>query len=120
MKRYFIFILVGFLVLTLTSCRSFNKWFAKFQGDIDQEYKIQDADSRIYNYEWFYDQYGAIKSTAGKAKMLKGDDRTATILVLTDMIEKYNANASMSKTRGLWKSSDLPENIKLSDFIEEN
>ena len=99
--------------------RPFAKMDARFQNDIKQEYAVQDVKNRIQNYEWFYEQYEAIKSTSTKAKLSKGDEKTAITMILNDMIAEYNSRSKMTVTRAMWKSDSLPYQIDSKDFIEE-
>jgi len=60
-------LLFGSCILCLSGCnliRSANSELAKWNNDLDQEWKIQDSNKRLANYEWFYEQYGAINSIA--------------------------------------------------------
>ena len=99
--------------------RPFARMDARFQNDVKQEYAIQDVKNRIQNYEWFYEQYEAIKSTSTKAKLSKGDEKTAITMILNDMIAEYNSRSKMTVTRAMWKSDSLPYQIDSKDFIEE-
>lgn len=99
--------------------RPFAKMNARFQNDVKQEYAVQDVKSRIQNYEWFYEQYEAIKSTSTKAKLSKGDEKTAITMILNDMIAEYNSRSKMTVTRAMWKSDSLPYQIDSKYFIEE-
>ena len=99
--------------------RPFAKMDARFLNDIKQEYAVQDVKNRIQNYEWFYEQYEAIKSTSTKAKLSKGDEKTAITMILNDMIAEYNSRSKMTVTRAMWKSDSLPYQIDSKDFIEE-
>ena len=99
--------------------RSFAKFNSRFQNDIKQEYMIQDAKSRIQNYEWFYEQYEAIKSTASKVRLSEGSEKNSIRMVLADMISEYNARSRQTMTRANWKSDSLPYQIEEKDFLED-
>ena len=124
MKK-FLFILggcaIGILLLMLyyTFSRPFAKFNARFKNDIKQEYMIQDATSRIQNYEWFYEQYEAIKSTANKVKLSEGSEKNSIRMILADMISEYNARSRQTMTRANWKSESLPYQVNENDFLEE-
>ena len=53
-----------------------------WENDLAQEYRIQDVDNRLYNYQWFYDQYNACIATANNVKIL-GNERKQTLMVLS-------------------------------------
>lgn len=87
---------------------------ARVQGDIEQEYIIQDARTRISAYEWFYDQYEQIQATELKARIAKGAEEEAGIrMVLASMIAEYNAMARKAHTRAQWMPTDLPYQIEM-------
>lgn len=87
---------------------------ARVQGDIEQEYIIQDARTRVSTYEWFYDQYEQIQATELKARIAKGTEEEAGIqMVLASMIAEYNAMARKEHTRAQWMPADLPYQIEM-------
>ena len=87
---------------------------ARVQGDIEQEYIIQDARTRVSTYEWFYDQYEQIQATELKARIAKGTEEEAGIqMVLASMIAEYNAMARKEHTRAQWMPTDLPYQIEM-------
>lgn len=87
---------------------------ARVQGDIEQEYIIQDARTRVSTYEWFYDQYEQIQATEMKARIAKGTEEEAGIqMVLASMIAEYNAMARKEHTRAQWMPTDLPYQIEM-------
>lgn len=87
---------------------------ARVRGDIEQEYIIQDARTRISTYEWFYDQYEQIQATELKARIAKGTEEEAGIrMVLASMIAEYNATARKEHTRAQWMPTDLPYQIEM-------
>ena len=84
------------------------------QGDIEQEYIIQDARTRVSTYEWFYDQYEQIQATQLKAQIARGTEEEAGIqMVLASMIAEYNAMARKEHTRAQWMPTDLPYQIEM-------
>lgn len=89
---------------------------AVWGNDLAQEYKIQDVDNRLYNYQWFYDQYNACVATANNVKILDGEERKGTLMVLNSMISEYNSKASQTINAALFKGRDLPQRLALSDF----
>lgn len=87
---------------------------ARVRGDIEQEYIIQDARTRVSTYEWFYDQYEQIQATELKARIAKGTEEEAGIrMVLASMIAEYNAMARKEHTRAQWMPTDLPYQIEM-------
>ena len=90
--------------------------FATWENDIRQEFKVQDVDNRLYNYQWFYDQYQQCKATAQNAKLLEGDEQKGTLMVLNSMIAEYNSKSSQIVNAALFKADDLPYKLELSDF----
>lgn len=89
---------------------------AVWENDLAQEYRIQDVDNRLYNYQWFYDQYNACIATANNVKILEGDERKQTLMVLNSMISEYNSKASQTINAALFKGRDLPQRLEPSDF----
>ena len=89
---------------------------AVWENDLAQEYRTQDVDNRLYNYQWFYDQYNACIATANNVKILEGDERKQTLMVLNSMISEYNSKASQTINVALFKGRDLPQRLELSDF----
>lgn len=114
-------VLITLLIVLLSIAITFAVWMlsvpfaranAKRVGDIEEAYKVQDADIRISSYEWFYQQYEQIQATKRKAELATGSFEERGIkMVLADMISEYNSRASMTKTRGQWKPKDLPYQI---------
>lgn len=98
--------------------RPWAKFDAKFRNDIRQEYIIQDANTRISTYEWFYDQYEQIEATRRNAEIAKGTpEERGILMVLSSMIGEYNSRARMEHTRAQWMPKDLPYQIELE--VEE-
>ena len=80
---------------------------------------IQDAGSMIQNYEWFYEQYEVIKSTAAKVELSEGTEKTSIKMILADQIAEYNARSKQTMTRANWKSDLLPYQLDTKDFLED-
>lgn len=90
---------------------------ARVQGDIEQEYIIQDARTRVSTYEWFYDQYEQIQATARNAAIAAGEEEEKGIrMVLSSMIAEYNSEARKEHTRAQWMPDDLPYQIQMEEF----
>jgi hypothetical protein len=122
MKKYIIGIIVFIAVIVLwmgVFSRPFARWNARRTGDINQEYLIQNARNRIANYEWYYDQYHAIKATVQKAKIAEGtEEQKGIMMVLAGMVEEYNSRSRMEVTRELWKANDLPYQIEFTEVLK--
>ena len=121
MKKTFAIIMLSIAIIfvsalfhgcTKTQARSVATW----SNDIKQEFKVQDADNRLYNYQWFYDQYQQCNATAQNVKLLNGDERLGTLMVLNSMIAEYNSKSSQIVNAALFKADDLPYKLELSDF----
>jgi hypothetical protein len=112
-----IFIISVLLSLFFISCTKEQAHaVATWSNDIKQEFKVQDVDNRLYNYQWFYDQYQQCKATAANAKLLEGDEQKGTLMVLNSMIAEYNSKSSQIVNAALFKADDLPYRLELSDF----
>lgn len=122
MKSKNIFFVIASFTLVLSGCgliKDANSKLARWNNDLEQEWIIQDANKRLSNYEWFYDQYGIIKSTASKVKLTEGEEQKATQLILIDMVEAYNSRSNQSMTKALWKAPDLPYQINITELLGE-
>lgn len=89
---------------------------ATWSNDIKQEFKVQNVNNRLYNYQWFYDQYQQCKATAANAKLLEGEEQKGTLMVLNSMIAEYNSKSSQVIDAALFKADDLPYRLDISDF----
>ena len=108
------------LCFTFLSCnpiRKANDALATFDNDLKESWLRQDAGKRLASYEWFYDQYGVIKSTSTKVKLAQEPEKTAIKMVLTDMVEEYNSKSSMNRTKAMWKPQDLPYQIDITELL---
>lgn len=122
MKNGLKLILLGSIILSFTSCsviRKGNDALATFNNDLEESWLRQDANKRLANYEWFYNQYGAIKSTRTKVLLAEEPDKTAIKMVLTDMVEDYNSKSRMNHTKAMWKPQDLPYQIDINELLGE-
>ena len=107
-------ILVSLLFVGCTKQQA--RAIATWGNDLKQEYRVQDVDNRLYNYQWFYDQYQQCKATAQNAKLLEGDEQKGTLMVLNSMIAEYNSKSSQVVNAALFKADDLPYRLDISDF----
>lgn len=91
----------------------FHTYNAKRQGDINEQYLIQNANVRVSSYEWFYTMHDEIIATRKKAVIAKGEPEEKGIrMVLASMIAEYNAKSRMTVTKAQWKARDLPYQIE--------
>jgi hypothetical protein len=105
-------IIGGIIVIYLIISSVFSIWpFSVAKGIAT---KVINAESIIYNYQWYYDQYNAI--LAQKANIDSMDKNAPELsgmkMVLNNAIAEYNSK-SKQITRNLWKASDLPYQIEL-------
>lgn len=115
MKRLIVLsLLVSILFISCTKSQA--RAIATWSNDLKQEYKVQDVDNRLYNYQWFYDQYNACVATANNVKILEGEERKGTLMVLNSMISEYNSKSSQTINAALWKADNLPYQLSLQDF----
>lgn len=102
------------LVIWLVVATTLHIWPFSVGAKLAQ--KVVNADSIIYNYEWFYDQWYDIKATRANLFLLErgSTDYKGTVMVLNQMISEYNSNSSKI-TRNMWKPADedLPHEIPL-------
>lgn len=121
MKKIII-LLISISSLFFNSCNAIKKGndaLAAFDNDLKESWLRQDAGKRIANYEWFYDQYGAIKATKYKVLLAEETEKTAIKMVLTNMIEDYNSKSRMNYTKAMWKPQDLPYQIDITELLGE-
>ena len=112
-----IFIIAFVCSLFFVSCtKNQAHAIATWSNDLKQEYKVQNVNNRLYNYQWFYDQYQACKATAANAKLLEGEEQKGTLMVLNSMIAEYNSKSSQVMDAALFKADDLPYRLDISDF----
>ena len=122
MKNTLIAIIISAFVLIVCSSlfngctKSQAHAIATWSNDLKQEYKVQNVNNRLYNYQWFYDQYQACKATAANAKLLEGEEQKGTLMVLNSMIAEYNSKSSQVMDAALFKADDLPYRLDISDF----
>lgn len=100
------------IAIYLISGLIFGLWPFSSAGRVVQ--KVTSAESIIGNYQWFYDQYNAIKAQEANVEAVAKDapERAGMAMVLNNAIAEYNSR-SKQITRNLWKASDLPYQIIL-------
>lgn len=107
--RGFLFGLLGVGLIALLMTPFFHRWNARRVNDIQQEYIVQNARTRVNTYECFYDMHEQIEATRRKVEIAKGTPEEKGIrMVLSGMIAEYNAKSRMTATKAQWKAKDLP------------
>ena len=78
--------------------------------------KVTSAESIIYNYQWYYDQYNVIQAQKANIAAMPKDamELSGMKMVLNNAIAEYNSK-SKQITRNLWKANDLPYQITLGE-----
>lgn len=108
--RTVLVIFLAFAVFSVITSAIKGTW--PFSSAVKVVEKVTAAESIIYNYEWFYDQYNAIEAQRKNMEFMDNPvDRAGTRMVLNNMIAEYNAK-SAEITRNLWKANDLPFKIE--------
>ena len=114
MRKIVLFLVVIIPVFMATSCMpvSFHKWLAKYNGDVKQEYIVQNARNRILSYDWYYDQKGQIDAQIANLESTPetADEYSGMVRVVNAMIAEYNSR-SKQYNHNLWKAKDLPYEI---------
>lgn len=107
-RRFMIFA----ILIIIYGVISFAAGIWPFSSAIGLARQITAPVAIIQNYEWFYDQYNAIKAQMRNVELMPegSTDRIGTQMVLNNMIAEYNAR-SKEITRTLWKAKDLPYQI---------
>lgn len=110
MKKIFVVFSILLATLFIDSCYLF-----KVAADVGV--KVVNADSIINNYEWYYNQYDALKAQEANIRATSKEDsvRAGMIMVYNNNVAEYNAK-SRQITRNLWKADDLPYQI---DYFKE-
>lgn len=106
-------VIAGGLALWLAFSFVFHTWPFSVAKNLAQ--KVVNADSIVYNYEWYYDQWNQIKATRASLFVLdkSSADYKGTVMVLNQMIGEYNSKAAQI-TRNLWMpKQDVPYQIPL-------
>jgi len=85
--------------------------------------KVVNEKNIVQSYEWYYDQFNAIKAQKANVQLIKQMPITekqqvelaGTQMVLNNMIAEYNSK-SKQITRNLWKAKNIPQTINLEDL----
>jgi S-methylmethionine-dependent homocysteine/selenocysteine methylase len=119
LKSVLMVAIIFLALIALTNCtRNQARVISTWSGGIGMEYDVNRASEQRGNYEWFYDQYGAIKAASQKVKILGLDteEGKANLMNIASWIEEYNSRSSMSLSRGRWMPTDIPDKLDFSDF----
>ena len=113
-KRWVIFFIILAILGGTFSCHIIRNARAAGHDIID---KTINADNIMYNYQWFYDQYNAIKAQKANLNAVdsKSMEYSGMIMVLNRNIAEYNSKSSQIN-RNLWKAPGLPQTISLEDM----
>jgi len=124
-RKYWVWIIIAVLVLAV-GIPVLSILTAPLRAANQVVNKVVNADAIVSNYEWFHDQYNAIKATQKKVDIAKNaldaakgtdayQNRSTEYygvqMVLQGMIGEYNSK-SKQITRNLWKAKDLPYQIE--------
>lgn len=101
-------LIAGYIILALI----FSFWPFSVASGVAK--KVVNPSAIVQNYEWFYDQYNAIKAQEANVAIIPADavELPGLKMVLNNAIAEYNSR-SRQITRNLWKASDLPYQISL-------
>lgn len=127
--KHWILIISG-IILLLFAPWIIKYYTAEIRGKIDAKDKIESSEHRIYSYEYFHDMYGAIQSYETKIKAQKerlkhSETKEERARIRSNIaglksqkrsaIEEYNAEARKVKTKGKFRSDDLPKHIEYEE-----
>jgi hypothetical protein len=109
---------IGFVVILFGLYFTFALVFSFWPFNVAKEVvnKVVNANAIVQNYEWFYDQYNAIKAQQANIAVMPKDARElpGMKMVLNNAIAEYNSK-SKQITRNLWKADDLPYQITIGE-----
>jgi len=110
--RKAIFTIAGLLAAYIICALVFSFWPFSVASGVAK--KVVNQNAIVQNYEWFYDQYNAIKAQEANVAIMPADaiELPGLKMVLNNAIAEYNSR-SRQITRNLWKASDLPYQISL-------
>lgn len=115
-------ILIGLIAASYT----YRYYTAELRGKVSAKERIESANHRLYSYEYFYDLKASIDAydaaLDAQKEVLKSAETTSERSRIRSniagikaqkqrAIEKYNNDAKKVKTRGKFRSDDLPYQI---------
>lgn len=123
-------LLLAFAAMWMLGWGFFKRETADYRGETDMIEQISaDADYRISQYEWFFDQCAAIQTKEAELAAAHTELETTTpsdyrrqqlnanISAITaaraELINAYNAEASKTDTAANFQASDLPHKIDI-------
>lgn len=111
-------VVVALIGIYTVAALFFGMW--PFSVARDLAHKVVNAESIVYNYEWFHDQYNSIMAQKANIDFMPKDapERPGMMMVLNNAIAEYNAK-SAEITRNMWKDDSLPHTINLDTFLKE-
>ena len=123
--KWLAFILLAIAVCTVGSY-AFKYYMAPVAGKANAEWKIESADSRIGNYEKFFDQCASIQGYESAIQVQQEallaattpEDKSRLNTVIAGIkaqrsraIAQYNADVRKEYTAGRFKDASLPQQI---------
>ena len=119
MKKLILCVVV--IALVLGSCtRKQAQAVSTWQGGLQREWDVNSSKNQQHAYNWFYDQYGMIKSTAQQIKVLDPvQDRVelnGLKMNLAQWIAQYNENVKKDEGMARYMPDDLPQRLDPRDF----
>lgn len=125
-----VMVVFGLIIAIVAGSWAWRYYTAEIRGVVDAEQQIEGRDSRIANYEYFYDLCSAIKSYQLALQVQKSgyeqameQERSEDVLnryqsniiglesQFYRAIQRYNADARKVKTRARFLGEDLPLQI---------
>jgi Tfp pilus assembly protein PilE len=107
--------LMGSILLLCTGClpRKVHSSYSDYVNDIRESYAVNDVDNRLYNMQWFQEQYYALEAQiASYESETDATIKSSMKMIINREIGKYNA-ASNTYYREMWKDNGLPAKIEL-------
>ena len=123
--KWLAFILLAIVVMTVGGY-AFKYYMAPVAGKANAEWKIESADSRVGNYEKYFDQCAAIQGYESAIEVqqeaLKNatapEDKSRLQTVIAGIkaqrsraVAQYNADVRKAYTSGRFKDASLPQQI---------
>ena len=114
----FVLLIAVIIMMPLACTRSANRAIANYSGDIDEAWAVRgNVNKRLGDYHEFEDLYQLVKGN--KATLLmrinSGEqfkDLTQEVMIINDWVSRYNSRARQYD-RNMWRSADLPTELKL-------
>lgn len=124
MKKIFFILIALFLLIGCTReadralSRSFgtnsdNRRSADRYNDVEEIWKVQDADKRLQDMHWFEDTYQQIQAYTIQVESETNVERANAVkTVLNRRIGEYNSRMRQYD-RAMWANNGLPEKIEM-------